>query len=112
VPPSRSAQETLDWIKFTTEFVNASAKVEIINLDRATRKEITFMEALGLTWGNLPLKEVRRLEKTWASDDGQYLDFTTVQTFMDMHSNASADMWDRIIWVRDAWHTELAALNV
>ncbi|KAI0199765.1 hypothetical protein F4808DRAFT_431151 [Astrocystis sublimbata] len=48
VPPSRSSEETLDWIYFTIQFVMAASLIDRKALARATEGQISFTEALGL----------------------------------------------------------------
>ncbi|KAI3330034.1 hypothetical protein F4824DRAFT_505581 [Ustulina deusta] len=52
MPPARSAQETLDWITFTSDFVAATAKVDRVRLDMAADRQISFTEALGFSLGD------------------------------------------------------------
>ncbi|KAI1758229.1 acyl transferase/acyl hydrolase/lysophospholipase [Xylaria castorea] len=47
MPPSRSAQESIAWIDFTTEFVQAAGRVNKKKLDDAFKGKISFTEALG-----------------------------------------------------------------
>ncbi|KAJ8128549.1 hypothetical protein O1611_g5084 [Lasiodiplodia mahajangana] len=107
MPPSRSAQETVDWITFTTQFVQAAADVNRDMLDRACdSREISFTEAVGL---ELSVDRQNQLdwEDHWAAD-GQpnKVLFHQFKYFMQ----GDAEFWDRIISIRDGIENELARL--
>lgn len=109
MPPSRSAQETLDWITFTTGFVQAAASVDMRKLDEALEvgeNEYTFTEALGLGLSRTQDSQ-REMERHWASDTSDGLiDWTQLVRFVDCDDG----VWTRIIAARDQIERELAAL--
>ncbi|KAI3324135.1 hypothetical protein HD806DRAFT_534454 [Xylariaceae sp. AK1471] len=110
MPPTRSAQETLDWITFTTEFITAATKVDTEELDKAMKTEISFREALGLSGTGESREEEIQKEAVWARDNGGQLTYTRLQEFMIENSQAKESLFRRLIRVRDQLEDELKAL--
>ncbi|GAP89443.1 hypothetical protein SAMD00023353_4000840 [Rosellinia necatrix] len=106
MPPSRSAQETLDWISFTTGFVRAAAGIDRVLLSMASQGEISFTEALGLPL-SVPQKEQQAAEKLWAYD--LHLNGITVAELAKFVP-CEQGVWDRISQTRDQIEAELAML--
>lgn len=109
MPPSRSAQETLDWITFTTAFVQAAASVDMSKLNRALElraSKYTFTEALGLGLSHTQDSQWE-MERHWASDTSDLrMDWTQLLRFVDCDDG----VWTRVIAVRDRMEKDLAAL--
>jgi hypothetical protein len=111
VPPTLSAQQTLDWITFTTEFVSAAVSIDEDRLDQAMSGECSFREALGLGMNGKSREEWLQLEEVWASDEGAgVMTYKSLQKFMTKNSHAKESLFTRLVETRDWWETQLAAL--
>ncbi|KAJ2989599.1 hypothetical protein NUW58_g3385 [Xylaria curta] len=108
--PSRSAQDTLDWITFTTEFVQAAAKVDRDKLSEALDGKITFTEALGFGLGRT--RELQEeVEQQWAM--GEYssgLTWRELQAFLSCSLGCNSAFWARMHRMRQGIEAELAQL--
>ncbi|KAI0100302.1 hypothetical protein GGR51DRAFT_564326 [Nemania sp. FL0031] len=107
MPPSSSAQETLDWITFTTTFVQAAANVSRAKLDEAIHsRETSFTEALGFDISG-DRKIQLDLEDHWAADGQSNMILSDhLKWFMECDD----EFWDRIISIRDGIEKALARL--
>ncbi|KAI8944314.1 hypothetical protein F4801DRAFT_595041 [Xylaria longipes] len=107
MPPSRSAQETLTWIDFTTEFVQAAGRVDRAKLDAAFEGIISFTEALGFGLGGNTREVQLQWEDQWARG-GNSSGITSyyLQLFMDCEDG----FWDRMKYIKDCIESDLARL--
>ncbi|KAI0425895.1 hypothetical protein F5Y09DRAFT_334570 [Xylaria sp. FL1042] len=106
MPATRSAQETLDWITFTSKFVEAAEKVDKVKLDMAAEKQISFLEALEFELNGTREAQLE-YEAEWAADpDNCPISHQELQLFM----NCDLEFWTRILGVRDRLEKDLARL--
>ncbi|RWA07238.1 hypothetical protein EKO27_g7861 [Xylaria grammica] len=106
MPPSRSAQEAIDWIMFTTAFVTAACRVDAAKLDAAAAGKAFFTEALGLPVTNSPEVQAEA-ESLWVTYGHlNSLRPKHLQAFMD----CPARFWYRMSAMKESFEKELAEL--
>ncbi|KAI0483495.1 hypothetical protein F4859DRAFT_528881 [Xylaria cf. heliscus] len=106
MPPSRSAQESIAWIDFTTEFVQAAGKVDRRRLDDAFQGKITFTEALGFVLDRAPDAQIQ-WENQWARG-GNSSGLTSYH--LKLFMNCEEGLWTRLKYMKDSIEYDLAHL--
>ncbi|KAI1435432.1 hypothetical protein GGR50DRAFT_703066 [Xylaria sp. CBS 124048] len=106
MPPTRNAQESIDWIDFTTEFVRAAGRVDSGRLDAAHDGKMTFREALDLPVVHTT-DTTQRSELIWAGDHNLWeADWLELLQFM-----GNQEFWARLLVVRNKLEMELEKLG-